>query len=148
MTIMIRRADYEDATPLTALMHASSAYQGDYATILRDYGVTPAQIDTDIVFLAEADGALAGFYSLIVTSEPELDLMFVADAMHGRGIGRLLIAHMSEQARALAIPSIRIVAHPPAQAFYESVGAKRVGTKPRTATAGWERPILALPIAI
>lgn len=146
MTITIRQAEQRDAEGLTALMHASAAYRDGYATILRGYAVTLAQIENDRVYLAEGDARLAGFYSLIVTGEAELDLMFVADAMQGRGIGRLLFAHMIEQARGYAIANVRIVAHPPALRFYQAMGARQVGIKPPTPAASWERPILELTI--
>ncbi len=65
------------------------------------------------MFLAERDGALAGFYSLILQDEPELDLMFVADTAQATGIGTLLIGHLRDEARRLGISTIQIVSHPP-----------------------------------
>ncbi len=64
-------------------MKSVRAYQGAYGVILEDYALGEAQLYRDQVFLAEADGDILGFYSLIVGGEPELDLMFVADAAQG-----------------------------------------------------------------
>jgi GNAT superfamily N-acetyltransferase len=128
------------------MMHASSAYAGDYARILEGYAVTPDQIARDYVFLAE-DKAILGFYSLTLAPEPELDLLFVADRAQGRGIGRLLMDHVRATAASLSAPVLKIVSHPPALGFYETSGATRIGTKPPSGKVGWERPILELAIA-
>jgi GNAT superfamily N-acetyltransferase len=128
------------------MMHASSAYTGDYGRILEGYAVTPDQIARDYVFLAE-DAAILGFYSLTLAPEPELDLLFVADRAQGRGIGRLLMDHVRATAASLSVPVLKIVSHPPALGFYEASGAKRTGTKPPSGKVGWDRPILELAIA-
>jgi GNAT superfamily N-acetyltransferase len=128
------------------MMHASSAYAGDYARILDGYVVTAEQIARDHVFVAE-DEAILGFYSLTLAPEPELDLLFVADPAQGRGIGRLLMDHVRATAASLDVPVLKIVSHPPALSFYEASGAKRTGTKPPAGRVGWDRPILELAIA-
>jgi GNAT superfamily N-acetyltransferase len=146
MSIAFRRAARSDAPALTALMHASSAYAGEYARILQGYAVTPAQLRRDLVYVAEAGGSPAGFYGLTLGDEPELDLMFVADGMQGTGLGRRLFEHMRAQAAARGIASVRIVSHPPAAGFYRRMGAVDIGTAPASGKATWERPVLSLPI--
>jgi GNAT superfamily N-acetyltransferase len=146
MEASIRRALARDADPLTGLMHASSAYRGEYARILENYALTASQIERDLMFVAEAEGGLVGFYSLTLDGEPELDLMFVADSVRGSGVGRLLFDHMREQAARRGIERIRIVSHPPATGFYEAMGAVRVGISPPLGKASWSRPILCLSI--
>lgn len=69
-----------------------------------------------------------GFYALLLT-EAELDLMFVTDDAQGRGIGRLLVAHLTDRAREAGLTGVRVVAHPPSEGFYLSVGAGRTGTE-------------------
>jgi len=143
---MIRRATAEDAAVLTALMRASAAYQGEYASILDGYEITEEQIQNDQVFLATDDsGLVLGFYSLAnLNSEPELDLMFVADAAQGSGVGASLFEHMRHTARKLGLTSVKIVSHPPAARFYARMGAEPAGSKPPSGKVGWERPILVL----
>lgn len=131
---------------MNRLMQASRAYEGEYRRILDGYAVTPEQIARDHVVLAEGDGHVLGFYSLITDGEPELDLMFVADAAQGMGLGARLFRHMRAQAARLGIGSVRIVSHPPAAGFYERMGAVQVGIKPPSGRVTWERPILALPV--
>jgi len=42
--VVIRRAEPNDARDLTALMKASAAYSGAYASILADYAVSPNRL--------------------------------------------------------------------------------------------------------
>ena len=144
---IIRRAEPGEANALTDLMHASSAYSGAYASIIDGYGISPQQIERDYVYVAEDVAiGISGFYSLTLETEPELDLMFVADSAQGSGIGRELFGHMRSVAAQLNLTTVKIVSHPPSVGFYQRMGAFRVGTKPPTLKARWERPILHLPI--
>ncbi|MEV0264044.1 GNAT family N-acetyltransferase [Streptomyces sp. NPDC050617] len=149
---VVRRATAEDAKRLTGLVRNSRAYQGQYAAMVAGYTVGPDYIESHRVFLAADDpghggtGAVLGFYALIV-EPPELDLMFVSDAAQGRGIGRLLVGHMTAEARAAGLDGVRVVSHPPAEGFYRSVGARRVGMIPANPPAVlWDRPELVFPI--
>lgn len=144
----IRRAVPEDAERLTALVQASGAYRGTYASILSGYRVTPDYIAGNPVHLAvDASGRLLGFYALLL-ERSELDLAFVADDVQGRGIGRLLVEHMLGQARAAGLAQVRVVAHPPAEEFYLRLGAERVRTVvPSPPKVTWERPELRFTTA-
>ncbi|WP_328890778.1 GNAT family N-acetyltransferase [Streptomyces sp. NBC_00316] len=148
-TVLIRRATARDAKRLTRLVRNSRAYEGPYAPMVAGYRVGPDYIETHRVFAAvESDtGRLLGFYALIL-DPPELDLMFVADSAQGLGIGRLLIAHLRDEAQRAGLSGVRIVSHPPAEGFYRSVGALRTGTAAAYPPAVmWDRPELVLPIA-
>lgn len=114
--------------------------------MVASYRVGPAYIETHHVFVAvsadEHESRVLGFYSLFRVP-PELDLLFVADAAQGHGIGRLLVAHMKSEARAAGLDRVRVVSHPPAEGFYRSVGAVRTGTVSSNPPAvGWDRPEL------
>ncbi|SDM19500.1 GNAT family N-acetyltransferase [Allokutzneria albata] len=139
----IRPARAADAGAITELVHASSAYQGGYASILDGYEVTGAQVEATVTFLAEDDaGDVVGCYSL-VPGDAELDLLFVADAAQGTGLGARLVRHMLERARELGLTSVRVVSHPPAEGFYRRTGAVRVGTVPaKPPKVPYERPEL------
>jgi GNAT superfamily N-acetyltransferase len=142
----IRAAETRDIDGLNALMHASSAYRGEYYRIIEDYFVTDDYLARHLVFLAERDTALLGFYSLLIDGEPDLDLMFVADDAQGLGIGRALFDHMKSTARSRGIARVQIGSHPPAAAFYERMGAVRCGVSPALPNVTWERPFFVLPI--
>jgi GNAT superfamily N-acetyltransferase len=145
--VRIRRATARDAKRLTRLVHSSRAYEGPYAPMIAGYRVGPDYLETHPVFVALGeDESLLGFYALIL-SPPELDLMFVADAAQGLGIGRLLIDHMVGEARDAAIEAVRVVSHPPAEGFYLGVGAQRIGTvRANPPAVMWDRPELVIPI--
>lgn len=145
--MLIRRAQIADLPALNDLVQAASAYRGDYRSILDGYCVTDRQVMRDQMFLAEAAGELLGFYSLVTGPEPELDLMFVADAAQGTGLGRALFDHLKATADGLGIERIKIVSHPPSEGFYLKMGAIRIGVKAPTAKATWVRPILELSVA-
>jgi GNAT superfamily N-acetyltransferase len=128
-------------------MQESRAYDGEYHRILEGYALAEEQLVRDRVFVAEADGDIVGFYSLIVGQEPELDLMFVSDAAQGSGAGRELFEHMRETAKGEGLRSVLIVSHPPSVGFYERMGAVRIGEKPPSGRISWSRPMLRLDIA-
>ncbi|GGV37776.1 GNAT family N-acetyltransferase [Streptomyces spectabilis] len=156
----IRRAVGRDAEPLTALVQGSSAYRGRYAPMISGYRVTGDYIARHEVFAAVgpasrtasgatggATGQLLGFYALIL-DPPELDLMFVADAAQGLGVGRLLVEHMKGRAAEAGVTDVRVVSHPPAERFYRRLGAEPVGTvAPLPPKVTWERPELRFAIA-
>ncbi|MFF4016495.1 GNAT family N-acetyltransferase [Streptomyces sp. NPDC001843] len=129
--IVIRRAVARDAKRLTRLVRGSDAYAGKYAAAVAGYRVGPDYIEAHRTFVAvgadEHGGRVLGFYSLVL-APPELDLLFVADDAQGRGIGRLLVAHMQSEARAAGLDRVKVVSHPPAEDFYHRAGAVRTGT--------------------
>ncbi|MEU4521755.1 GNAT family N-acetyltransferase [Amycolatopsis sp. NPDC024027] len=142
--IEIVRATPGQAGTLTALMHASSAYQGDYASILDGYAVTPEYVEAHPTFTATRDGEILGFYTLLAA---ELDLLFVADRAQGLGIGARLIEHMLAEARERGLDSVRVVSHPPALPFYVRMGARRTGTIPANPPkVRWDRPELRFDV--
>ncbi|MGW0547795.1 GNAT family N-acetyltransferase [Streptomyces altiplanensis] len=143
----IRRATARDAKRLTALVRTSRAYEGPYAPMVAGYRVGPDYIETHRVFVAVGpDDRVLGFYALVL-DPPELDLMFVADSAQGLGIGRLLVAHMLGEARGAGAAGVRVVAHPPAEGFYLSVGGERTGTEPANPPAVmWDRPEFTIPV--
>ncbi|WP_018565750.1 GNAT family N-acetyltransferase [Streptomyces sp. PsTaAH-124] len=142
--VTIRRAVARDARRLTRLVRGSGAYAGQYAAAVAGYRVGPDYIEAHRVFVAvgaeEDGGRVLGFYSLVL-APPELDLLFVADEAQGRGIGRLLVAHMRSEARAARLDRVRVVSHVPAEDFYHRVGAVRTGIVPANPPAvPWDRP--------
>lgn len=144
--IEIFRADPAQAGALTALMHASSAYRGEYASILDGYVVTPDYVERNPTFTAMKGDELLGFYTLL-TEPPELDILFVADDAQGLGIGARLVKHMLAEAREREIKSVRVVSHPPALPFYVRMGARRTGTiPPNLPKVRWERPELRFDV--
>lgn len=148
--IAIRRATAADHAAINAIVQNSSAYQGAYRPMLDGYEVTARQIVEEETWLAEdglaEEGDVLGFYSLLLGEAPELDLMFVADAAQGRGVGRLLFDHMRALAASRGAASVKIVSHPPALNFYRRMGAIEVGLAYPLGNVTWARPVLMLPV--
>ncbi|WP_370935295.1 GNAT family N-acetyltransferase [Amycolatopsis sp. cg13] len=143
----IDRATAADAAALTNLMHASSAYQGQYASILEGYVVTPDYLRQHQVLVARGPSGPVGFAAL---TDAELDLLFVADEAQGTGLGARLVRHILDAARENGLSEMRVVSHPPAVKFYERMGARQIGTvPPKPPRISWSRPELAfsLPLA-
>ncbi len=140
--IEMRRARPDEADRLTAIMRASSAYDGDYYVMVKHYAVTPGMIEREEVWVASEFGRILGFYSLVDGPRPELDLMFTVDEAQGRGVGARLFEHMTERARARGFPSVRIVSHPPSVGFYQRMGARLIGAVPSAGHVTWSRPEL------
>ena len=96
-------------------------------------------------------GAIVGFASLLVpgrgvAGEAELDFMFVADSQQRRDVGRALMADVVALCTRLGVDRVHIVSHPPAEAFYRSVSAVRVGEVPAAGRITWSRPLLRLDV--
>ncbi|MBO1334308.1 GNAT family N-acetyltransferase [Streptomyces sp. VRA16 Mangrove soil] len=147
-SVVVRRATARDARRLTRIVRGSRAYEGRYAEMVAGYRVGPDYIAAHEVFVAvdRTDDRVLGFYALLVAAA-ELDLMFVADAAQGLGIGRVLIAHMRAEARRAGLDRVRVVSHPPAEGFYRSMGAVRTGTAPaRPPAVAWDRPELEFAV--
>lgn len=144
--IAVRRATTHDAPMLNAIVQRSSAYDGAYRAMIDDYVIAPEQIARDEMHIAEDESDVLGFYSLLFGETPELDLLFVADAAQGRGVGRMLLDHMRALAAGCGVSAVKIVAHPPALGFYRAMGAVEVGWAYPMGPATWVRPILMLPI--
>lgn len=154
--LQIRPARPDEARALTALALASKAVWG-YSAALRaqfqnELTITPDYIAGHPVFVVErreADGggqcaAVMAFGALdpITDCLVDLDLMFVAPAAMGRGIGRALFAHLCSTARARAFTGMKIVSDPHALRFYEHMGAVQIGNEESASVPGRRLPVL------
>jgi GNAT superfamily N-acetyltransferase len=149
----IRDAQAADAPALTRLVRSSGAYDGTYRIMVASQLINADYLAGNPTRVCVDDkGEVVGFASLLVpgrgvAGEAELDFMFVADDRQGRGIGRALVADVVALGRERGIERIHIVAHPPAEPFYRSVGAVRVGDVPPAGRITWSRPLLRLDLA-
>ena len=141
----IRRATSADSTVLTRIVRESDAYTGEYQRMVENVVISAEQIARDQVYVCEHDGQIVGFYSLITRPDnAELDFMFVENGAIGSGIGRLLFQHMLVEARQLGYAEVMIVAHPPAEGFYQRMGAVTVAAKPPSGRITWSQPSLVV----
>jgi len=128
----IFRAKPEDAEALTEIAHAAKRYWGypqSWIAAWRDIlTMRPEYLGANIAFIAVEEQRPVGFYVLMREDDGlHLDHLWIVPAAMGRGIGRVLFQHATAQARDLGFASIKIEADPNAAAFYERMGAVRVG---------------------
>lgn len=148
----IEPARPDEAAALTTLVRTSAAYPGRYRVMVANQRLDAAYLATNLTRVAHgADGQLRGFYSILVpgrgaAGEGELDFMFVANQLQGRGIGRALFEDLRVTAGQLGLARVHIVSHPPSERFYLACGARRIGEQPPTGRVSWARPHLALDL--
>ena len=105
LNVVIRSAVHAERSSLEALQwRASLANSGDRDALLAhpDAIALPIeQIATGCVFVAEADGVLAGFAAVVARPDggAELDALFVEPHLWKHRIGRRLVDHIAEVAR-------------------------------------------------
>lgn len=133
----LRPARAEEAALLSDIALASKAHWPYPAAQLArwrgDLMVEPAQLDERHARVAEVDGDVAGF---VIIAPPQadanaewlLDHLWVVPAHMGRGIGRALLTAAGQLAAAQGASSLHIDADPYAEAFYQALGAQRIGT--------------------
>lgn len=111
---------------------ASLGNPGDRDAILAnpDAIVLPMeQIADGHVFVAERDGAIAGFAAVLLRrdGDVELDGLFVEPHLQRLGIGRSLVEHCTDFTRAKRASWLHVIGNPHAQAFYLACGFLRDG---------------------
>ena len=131
---MIRPATPAERKTLEALQwRASLGNEGDRDALLRHpdaIDLPPEQIAAGGVFVLEQDGAIVGFSAILPRDDgdTELDALFVEPSIQRRGIGRRLIAHSAEVARAQGSKALHVVGNSHAKQFYLACGFDIVGS--------------------
>lgn len=128
----IRKAEPADATQLTQIAQDAKRYWGYPEHWLEhwrdDLTITPDFVNQNEVYVAEREGTVVGFYGLVTKGETaELDHLWVSPPHIGQGVGKELFLHAMQLASARKLANVHIVADPNAEAFYEKMGASRVG---------------------
>ena len=82
------------------------------------------QIVEGCVFVAEREGTVVGFAAVIPRPDggAELDALFVEPQLWKQGIGRALVDHSADVARARAASFLHVIGNPHAEGFYTSCG--------------------------
>jgi GNAT superfamily N-acetyltransferase len=131
--VEIIRARPSDAATLSAIAWAAKAfwrYPPHWMEKWREQlTITPEFISENETFAAVIDRQMVAFHALVPTSETlRLEHLWVLPERIGQGLGQTLFLHAAEQARAQGATSLTIEADPRAEAFYQHLGAVRVGT--------------------
>lgn len=155
--LRIRRALPAEADALTAIALAAKRHWGYPEAWIelwrRELTYTSDSFARLTIFCAEVAGHVVGVCSLSRdqpddVAEPggaEIEGLWITPTHMRRGIGAALMAHAVDEARRQGARYLRIVADPYAVAFYEKLGARRVGTL-ASRPAGRELPVLRLDL--
>jgi len=132
--VSIRLARRDEQTMRESLQRrASLSNPGDRDALLAhpDAIALPVeQIVDGSVFVAERDGAIAGFAAVVARPDggAELDALFVEPHLWKHGIGRRLVEHVADVARTRAATFLHVIGNPHAEGFYVSCGFRATGT--------------------
>lgn len=151
--MQIRRAVAGEAEALSKLALIAKAHWGYERAQLQVWNssleISAESISARPTFVAELDGQVVGFYSLIPSRDAwELDNLWVTPLFIRKGIGQALLMHAAQIAAERGATSILIDADPNAEAFYVACGATRIGavSAPIADESGRVRPQLVLSI--
>ena len=132
--VFVRPARPDEQRTLESLQwRASLNNPGDRDALLANpdaIAVPVEQISTGCVYVAECDGAVAGFAAVVARpdGDVELDALFVEPLLWKRGIGRRLVDHVSEVARVSAARFLHVIGNPHAEGFYVACDFRVTGT--------------------
>jgi GNAT superfamily N-acetyltransferase len=165
--LRIRPALPAEADALTAIALAAKRHWGYPEAWIelwrRELTYTSDSFARLTIFCAEIAGDVVGVCSLSFdqpeapgpldppegAADPggaEIEGLWITPSHMRRGIGAALMAHAVDEARRQGAHHLRIVADPYAVAFYETLGARHVGTL-ASRPAGRELPVLRLDLA-
>lgn len=140
MAISVRPARAEEADALTELAmraKASWGYDAAFMAACRDeLTLTPAKLAAWRVWVAEADGAIAGMIALSLDDGAEVEDFFVEPAFQGRGVGGALMATLLDAARAVGATVLEVDADPNAEAIYAKLGFETFTKSPSGSIPG------------
>src|SRR5258705_3242354 len=139
-----RRASAAEAEGLTALTLESKAHWGydvEFMVLARpSLTVTPEYLEANECWVAEVDGAVAGWFSLVPVADGLLlDNFFVAPSLIGSGVGRLMWDEAVRRAEGAGARGMTLEADPNAAGVYVREGAGPTRSR-RAAVTGPELP--------
>lgn len=148
---LIRDARFGELDALTELTVRSKAYWGYDQAFMdacrEEMTLTPDDLAGSQVAVAEVSGQPAAMAQVgLADGIADLERLYVDPAFMRGGLGRTLFAWAVEAAKRLGAESMTIEADPSAQAFYERMGARLIGTAPSGSIPGRELPLLRYDI--
>jgi GNAT superfamily N-acetyltransferase len=149
--LTFRRAAPEESRRLSELTFASKAHWGYDEAFMerarRDLVVTPEYLQTNECWVADDDGKVVGWFSLVdVPGSLLLDNFFLLPGHIGSGLGRQMWAHAMTRAAERGADRLTLESDPNAAGFYERMGARRTGSVTAPST-GRELPVYEVLLA-
>jgi GNAT superfamily N-acetyltransferase len=146
--ITVRQARPDEAAALTELAmraKASWGYDAAFMAACRDeLTLTPAKLAAWQVWVAEAEGVVAGMIALSLDGRAEVEDFFVEPAFQGRGVGGALMATLLDAARAAGATAVEVDADPNAEAIYARLGFETFERSPSGSIPGRWLPRMRL----
>ncbi|AET69898.1 putative acetyltransferase [Desulfosporosinus orientis DSM 765] len=146
MKITIRPARDNENDALTNISFTSKNYwnypQEYFDVWRRELTITSDYINTNIVFVAEVDEIVAGYFSIAEVKEDFftgqvmikkgfwLEHLFILPEFIGQGIGTDLMFKAKNICAQMKIDRLYIFSDPNAKGFYDKLGAKYIGESP------------------
>jgi len=149
---MIRRARMHEAALLTSLALRAKASWGYDAVFMaeasEEIAISPASLARVPFYVIERDSRVLGFYSVADHGDGTLELtdLFVDPDFLRQGIGRSLLQHAKENARAAGQRMLLIRSDPHAEAFYRGVGATYLDPASPHSAGGAELPLMRIDL--
>jgi len=150
MAITVRRARVEEAGILTELAmraKASWGYDAAFMAACRDeLTLTPQKLAAWTVWVAEADGAIAGMVALSLDGGAEIEDFFVEPAFQGRGVGAALMVELLAACRRAGAAVLEVDADPNAEPVYARLGFETFSRSPSGSIPGRWLPRMRMPL--
>ena len=145
--VQIRAAQPEEAAALSDICYRSKAHWGYDNAFMQaarhELRLTPDDITSSHVFVAEWDGVLCGFYRIKQHGKVAwLEDLFLDPPAIGLGLGRHLWQHAITLATQLGCTAIECESDPFAEQFYVKMGAHRIGQRESTIQKGRLLPLM------
>lgn len=150
--LRVRHALQMEAPLLSNLALLSKSHWGYDADFLEscraELTLSPQYIDASPVYVLEEGERIVGFYGLREEGgELELVYLFVEPAAMNRGYGKRLWEHAVGVAAQLGFQNLSIESDPYAEAFYQAMGARRVGEVTSSIKPDRRLPLLKFHLA-
>jgi GNAT superfamily N-acetyltransferase len=155
--LTIRPAVPEEADALSALCRrakASHGYSDEFMRLLMadgDMVIAAEAIVRDTFVVAEIEGRTVGFAHLMPVDRPDtiyLEDLFIEPDVQGQGVGRALFKWALTEAGARGYAWLEWDSDPNAAAFYERLGAEKIGENQSTLIDGRMIPKVRMPTGI
>jgi GNAT superfamily N-acetyltransferase len=149
--VAFRRAAPDESRRISELTFASKAHWGyDEAFMERarqDLAVTREYLEANECWVADSDGEVVGWFSLVdMPGSLRLDNFFLLPGHIGSGLGRRMWEQALTRAAERGADRLMLESDPNAAGFYERMGARHTGSVTAPST-GRELPVYEVLLA-
>ena len=145
--VLIRPGSVDEGARLKEIAIASKGFWGYEPERVREWAdrgdFSPARLSELSLFVAEAEGRVIGWASLIPSGKTAwLEDLWIEPDWIAKGVGSRLFRHAAEHARRSGATTMELEAEPNALGFYDKMGARRL----RDSTSEWGRTLSVMGV--